>query len=43
MRNMYLKMIAWIKGEHKYKKTKRRKKYHRHLQPKSTPTFKGII
>jgi hypothetical protein len=43
MRNMYLKMIAWVKGEHKRKETKRRKKYNMHLQPKSTPTFKGII
>jgi hypothetical protein len=43
MRNRYLKTIAWIKGEHKNKKTKRRKKYQRHLQPKSAPTFKRII
>jgi hypothetical protein len=30
-------------GEHKNKKEQRRKEYHRHLQPKSAPTFKGII
>jgi hypothetical protein len=30
-------------GEHKNKKEGRRKEYHRHLQPKSAPTFKGII
>jgi hypothetical protein len=30
-------------GEHKNKKEWRRKKYDRHLQPKSAPTFKGII
>jgi hypothetical protein len=43
MRNRYLKMIAWIKGEHKNKKEGRRRKYHMHIQPKSAPTFKGII
>jgi hypothetical protein len=42
VRNRYLKMKAWIKGEHK-KKKKRRKKYHRHLQLKSGPPYKGII
>jgi hypothetical protein len=41
MKNMYLKMEAWFKGEHMKKRT-RRKKYHRHLQLKSGPPFKGI-
>jgi hypothetical protein len=43
MRNRYLKMMTWIKGEHKNKKEGRRKTYHMHLQPKSAPTFKVII
>jgi hypothetical protein len=43
MRNKYITMMAWIKGEHKNKKEGRRKEYHRHLQPKSAPTFKEII
>jgi hypothetical protein len=43
MRNKYLKMIAWIKGEHKNKKEERMKEYHMHLRPKSAPTFKGIV
>jgi hypothetical protein len=34
MRNRYLKMKAWIKGEHRKKRT-RRKNYHMHLQLKS--------
>jgi hypothetical protein len=42
MRNMYLKMKAWIKGEH-MKKMINRKKYHMHLQLKSEPSSKGII
>jgi hypothetical protein len=40
--NRYLKTSTWFKGEHKNKK-KMRKKYHMHLQSKSTPIFKGII
>jgi hypothetical protein len=43
MRNRYLKTMAWIKGERENKKIRRKKKYHRHLQPKSAPTFKRII
>jgi hypothetical protein len=42
MRNRYLKTVAWIKGEHMSKKT-RRKKYHRHLQHQSAPPFEAII
>jgi hypothetical protein len=42
MRNMYLKKKAWIKGEQR-KKRIRKKKYHNHLQLKSGPPFKGII
>jgi hypothetical protein len=42
MRNKYIMMMAWIKGEHKNKKEGRRKEYHRHLQPKFAPTFKEI-
>jgi hypothetical protein len=41
MRNKYLNMKEWIKGEHMKKRTKR--KYHRHLQLKSEPPSKGII
>jgi hypothetical protein len=33
MRNKYLKIIAWIKGEHKNKKEERMKEYHMHLRP----------
>jgi hypothetical protein len=40
MRNKYIKMMTWIKGEHKNKKEGKRKVYHMHLQPKSAPTFK---
>jgi hypothetical protein len=43
MMNWYIKTVAWIKGEHKNEKRGRRKKYNRHLQPKSAPTFKEII
>jgi hypothetical protein len=43
MRNKYITMMAWIKGEHKNKKEGRRKEYHRHLQLKYAPTFKEII
>jgi hypothetical protein len=43
MKNMYLEMIASIKGEHKNTKGEGRKEYHMHLRPKSAPTFKGII
>jgi hypothetical protein len=43
MRNRYLKVMAWIKGEHKNKKEERSKKYHMHLQTKFAPTYKGII
>jgi transposase InsO family protein len=42
MRNMYLKKKARIKGEHRKKRT-RRKKYHKHLKLKSRPPSKGII
>jgi hypothetical protein len=42
MRNKYINTMAWIKGEHKNKKEGRRKEYHM-PQPKSAPTFKGII
>jgi hypothetical protein len=41
MMNKYLKVMAWIKGEHKNKKEERRKMYHMHLQPKFAPTYKG--
>jgi hypothetical protein len=43
VRNKYLKMIEWIKGECMNKKTRRKKMYHRHLQRKSEPPFKEII
>jgi hypothetical protein len=42
MRNMYLKMKAWIKGEH-MENMIRRKKHHKLLQLKSGQLFKGII
>jgi hypothetical protein len=42
MKNRYLKKKALIKGEHRKKRT-RRKKYHRHLKLKSGPPSKGII
>jgi hypothetical protein len=43
LRKRYLKMIAWIKGERMNKKTRMKKMYHRHLQPKSAPPYKEII
>jgi hypothetical protein len=43
MRNMYLKMIAFIKGERMKKKTRRKKTFHRHLQPESAPPSKETI
>jgi hypothetical protein len=43
MMNKHIKMMAWIKGDHKNKMEGRKKKYHRHLQPKFAPTFKEII
>jgi hypothetical protein len=43
MMNKHIKTMAWIKGEHKNKMEGRKKKYHRHLQPKFAPTFKEII
>jgi hypothetical protein len=42
MRNMYLKMEGWIKGEHMKNKI-RRKKHHKLLQLKSEQKFKEII
>jgi hypothetical protein len=42
MRNMYLKMKGWIKGEHMKNKI-RRKKCHKFLQLKSGQLFKEII
>jgi hypothetical protein len=42
MRNNYLKMKAWIKGEH-MENTIRRKKHNKHLQLKPGGLFKGII
>jgi hypothetical protein len=42
MRNRYLKMKGWIKGEHMKNKT-RRKKCHKFLQLKSRLLFKEII
>jgi hypothetical protein len=39
MRNRYLKMKAWIKGEHMENRI-RRKKHHKHLQIKSGRLFK---
>jgi hypothetical protein len=42
MRNRYLKMKGWIKGEH-MKNRKRRKKSHKFLQLKSDQLFKEII
>jgi hypothetical protein len=42
MRNMYLKMKAWIKGEHMENRI-RRKKHNKLLQLKSGQQFKGII
>jgi hypothetical protein len=43
MRNRYLKTMALIKGELMNKKTRRKKKYHMHLQHQSVPPSKGII
>jgi hypothetical protein len=43
VRNIFLNMIAWSKGEHMNKKTRRKKMYHRHLWPKSAPTYKETI
>jgi hypothetical protein len=31
VRNRYLKMMAWIKGERMNKETRKKTKYHRHL------------
>jgi hypothetical protein len=42
MRNKYLKMKAWIKGEHMENRI-RRKKHNKLLQLKSGRQFKGII
>jgi hypothetical protein len=42
MRNRYLKMKGWIKGEH-MKNIIRRKKRHKFLQLKSSQLFKEII
>jgi hypothetical protein len=42
MRNRYLKMKAWIKGEH-MENMIRRKKHNKLLQLKSRRIFKGII
>jgi hypothetical protein len=42
MRNMYVKMKGWIKGEHMKNKI-RRKKLHKILQLKFGQQFKGII
>jgi hypothetical protein len=42
MRNRYLKMKGWIKGEH-MKNSIRRKKHHKPLQFKSGRQFKEII
>jgi hypothetical protein len=42
MRNRYLKMKGWIKGEH-MKNRIRRKKLHKFLQLKFGQQFKGII
>jgi hypothetical protein len=42
MRNMYLKMKAWIKGEHIESRI-RRKKHNKLLQLKSGQQYKGII
>jgi hypothetical protein len=43
VRNRYLKTMAWIKGEHMNKKTRRKKKYHMPLQLKFELPFKEII
>jgi hypothetical protein len=42
MRNMYLKMSAWIKGEH-MENMIRRKKHNKLLQLKSGRQYKGLI
>jgi hypothetical protein len=42
MRNRYLKMKAWIKGEHMENRI-RRKKHHKLLQLKYGRKFKEII
>jgi hypothetical protein len=42
MRNKYLKMKGWIKGEH-MKNIMRTKKCHKFLQLKSGQPFKEII
>jgi hypothetical protein len=42
MRNMYLKMKAWIKREH-MENMIRRKKHHKLFQLKSGRQYKGII
>jgi hypothetical protein len=42
MRNMYLKMKGWIKGEH-MKNMIMRKKHHKLLKLKSERQFKEII
>jgi hypothetical protein len=42
MRNRYLKMKAWIKGEHMENRI-RRKKHNKLLQLKSGQQYKGII
>jgi hypothetical protein len=42
MRNKYLKMKAWIKGEHMDKRITRRK-HNKHLQLKSGQLSNGII
>jgi hypothetical protein len=43
IRNRYLKMMALIKGDHMKKKTRRKKMFHMHLHPKSTPPYNVII
>jgi hypothetical protein len=42
MRNRYIKMKGWIKGEH-MKNMIRRKKLHKFLQLMFVQQFKGII
>jgi hypothetical protein len=42
VRNRYLKMTTLIKGTLE-EKTRRKKKFHRHLRPKSAPPYNETI
>jgi hypothetical protein len=43
MRNRYLKMMALIKGQRIKKIARKKKTFHKHLQPESAPPFKETI